>query len=166
MIDISNYLRLNPTDMILVLISTLIICLLAKKYFWQNVLNYFDNRKKIIQDELDAAKAAQAEGEAYKQQYAQQLKGAREEARGIIEEARTAAKSEGNEIVNKAKQEAKLQVEKAQRDIAQEKLKAEEEIKKEITEVAFMAASKILEKEIDEESQQKYVEDFIERKGA
>ena len=115
---------------------------------------------------MDAAKAAQAEGEAYKQQYAQQLKGAREEARGIIEEARTAAKSEGNEIVNKAKQEAKLQVEKAQRDIAQEKLKAEEEIKKEITEVAFMAASKILEKEIDEESQQKYVEDFIERKGA
>lgn len=108
MIDISNYLRLNPTDMILVLISTLIICLLAKKYFWQNVLNYFDHRKKIIQDELDAAKAAQAEGEAYKQQYAQQLKGAREEARGIIEEARTAAKSEGNEIVNKAKQEAKL----------------------------------------------------------
>lgn len=166
MIDISNYLRLNLTDMVLVLISTLIICLLAKKYFWQNVLNYLDNRKQIIQNELDAASHAQAEGEAYKLQYAEQLKGAKDEAKSIIDEARTLAKAEGNEIVNKARHEAQLQVEKATRDIEQEKLKAEADIKKEITEVAFMAAGKILEKEIDKTSQQKYVDDFIERKGA
>lgn len=166
MININDYLRINLTDMILVLISTLIICLLAKHFFWHHVLNYLDARKKIIQDELDAASTAQAEGEAYKNEYAKQLKGAKEEAKSILDEARIAAKNEGNEIVNQAKHEAKLQVEKAQRDIAQEKLKAEADIKKEITEVAFMAASKILEKEIDSASQQKYVDEFIEQKGA
>ncbi len=34
-INIENYLRLNFIDMILVLISTVLICLIAKKFFWR-----------------------------------------------------------------------------------------------------------------------------------
>ena len=80
-INIENYLRLNFTDMILILISTLLICLIAKKYFWHYVLEYLDNRKKLIQDELDNAKKSEQEAEEYKQKYALQLKSAKAEAK-------------------------------------------------------------------------------------
>lgn len=160
-INIENYLRLNITDMILVLISTLLICLIAKKFFWQHALNYLDSRKKLIQDELDQAKKSEQEGEAYKMQYADQLKNASKEAAEIKEKARQEAKQEGALIVEKAQKDARLALDKATRDIELERLNAKKQIRKEISDVAFQAASKILEKEIDEETQKNYVEEFI-----
>lgn len=38
-------------------------------------------------------------------------------------------------------------------------------MKQTITDVAFEAASKIIEKELDEKQQQKYVDEFIEHAG-
>ena len=61
----------------------------------------------------------------------------------------------------KAQLEAKMKLEKAQQDIETEVHHAKKQIQEEITEVAFMAAQKILEKEIDEETQKNYVEAFI-----
>lgn len=160
-INIDNYLRLNITDMILVLISTLIICIIAKKFFWEFALNYLDGRKKLIQDQLDNAKNAEAQGEEYKKQYAEQLKNVRHEANEILEKARNDAKAEGAQIVEKAQNDARLTLEKAQRDIEMEKLNVQKQIRKEISDVAFVAAKHILEKEIDESTHKNYVEQFI-----
>ena len=53
----------------------------------------------------------------------------------------------------------------AQRDIEREKMMAEKDIKKEITEVAFLAAEKIVGKELNDEEQKKYIDDFINNAG-
>ena len=153
-IQMTDYLRINISDMILVLISTCLIIFIAKRYFWT-----------LIADELAQAKQAQLDGEAYREQYAEQLKGARSEAFEIIESAKVSAKQEGAELLSKAKDDAKLIYEKAQRDIERERVQAENEIKKEITEVAFMAASKIVRKELDEQKQKDYIDEFIENVG-
>ena len=160
-INIDNYLRINFTDMILVLISTLIICIVAKKFFWEYALAYFDSRKALIQQQLDHAKQSELEGEEYKRQYANQLKDIKNEANIILEKARNDAKAEGSLIVEKAQNDARLTLEKAQRDIETEKLNAQKQIRKEIADVAFVAAKQILEKEIDEDTQRKYVDQFI-----
>ena len=160
-INIDNYLRINFTDMILVLISTLIICIVAKKFFWDFALEYFDKRKALIQEQLDHAKQSELEGEEYKRQYANQLKDIKNEANIILEKARNDAKVEGSLIVEKAQNDARLTLEKAQRDIETEKLNAQKQIRKEIADVAFVAAKQIPEKEIDEDTQRKYVDQFI-----
>ena len=160
-ININNYLRIDLIDMGLVLVSTLIICIIAKKFFWEFALEYLDGRKKLIQDQLDNAKKAEVEGEEYKKQYAEQLKNVRHEANVILEKARMDAKEEGALIVEKAQNDARLTLEKAQRDIEMEKLNAQKQIRKEIGDVAFVAAKQILEKEIDEETHRNYVEQFI-----
>lgn len=160
-INIENYLRLNLTDMILVLISTLLICFIAKKYFWSFALEYLDKRKAMIQEQLDHAKQSELEGEEYKKQYADQLKNVKNEANAILDKARNDAKLEGAQIVEKAQNDARLTLEKAQRDIEMEKLNAQKQIRKEITDVAFVAAQQILEKEIDEDTHKKYVNQFI-----
>ena len=70
--DINSYLRLVPTDMLLICISTLLIVLIAKHFFWDKVTVYLNARSEVIQGDLDAAKAAKAEGAQYKQQYEEQ----------------------------------------------------------------------------------------------
>ena len=50
-------------------------------------------------------------------------------------------------------------------DIEREKVRSQKEMKQTITDVAFEAAGKIVGKELSEEQQKKYVDEFIERAG-
>ena len=53
LINIDDYLRINVYDAILVLISTILIVLIVKKFFWNYVREYFDKRTAFIQSQLD-----------------------------------------------------------------------------------------------------------------
>ena len=149
-IDITNYLRLDLVDVILVCISTLIICLVAKHFFWDVILDYFDARHKAIADDIAAGEQARKDGEEYKVQYETQLASARGEAHAILEGAAKNANEERKEALA---------------DIEREKVQAQKEMKQTITDVAFEAAEKIIKKELDEKDQQRYVDDFIEHAG-
>lgn len=164
-INISNYLRLNVVDMAMVLISTLIIVLIAKKFFWSKVIDYLDRRQEAITSDLNSAAESKQQGLEFRSQYEVQLAGAKDEARAIKEQAALNAKAEKQETLAQAKMEAEKIKEKALQDIEREKIAAREEIKEQITEVAFLAAEKIVEKELDDKEQRKYVKDFIDHAG-
>ena len=63
------------------------------------MLGYFDRRQKLIADEIASGQQAHAEGEAFKQQYAQQLKGAKNEACLLYTSTTTPIEVLPNEIV-------------------------------------------------------------------
>ena len=83
--DINAYLRLNPMDMIMVCVSTLIIVAVAKHFFWDKVLAYLDARKAAIQADIDAGLQSKEAGEQYKRQYEEQMANARGEAHELLE---------------------------------------------------------------------------------
>lgn len=164
-INISNYLRINPVDMALVCISTLIICFIAKHYFWDVIIDFFQKRQDAIAADINAGEEARKAGESYKEQYEMQMANIKSEAFDILETAKQNASAEKKEILAKAREEADGLKTKAMQDIEREKVQAQKEMKQTIADVAFEAASKIIEKELDEEQQQKYVNDFIEHAG-
>lgn len=162
-INIDNYLRLNIQDAVMVLISTILIILFVKKFFWNYVREYLDARQAHIQSELDESAAKLKESEALKEQYEEKMANAKTEAKEIIAIAKENASKEAGNIVSKAKSNASAIKEKAALDIENEKAKVKEQIKEEISEVAFLAAAKVVEKELDEKTHKKYVDDFIEQ---
>lgn len=164
-IDITNYLRLNPVDVILVCISTLIICLIAKHFFWDVILDYFQKRHDAIAANIQAGEEAKESGESYKAQYETKLANAKSEAHEMIDTATRNAKEERKEILAKAKQEADVLKQKALEDIEREKVQAQKEMKQAIADVAFEAAKQIVKKELDDSVAQTYVDDFIKRAG-
>ena len=164
-INISNYLRLDVVDMIMVLVSTLILCLFAKHFFWDYVSDYFQKRHDAIAADLKAGADAKAEGENYRQQYEQQLAGAKGEAREIIEAAQKHANEERKEVLAKAREEADMLKAKTKQDMEREKAQAQQAMKQTIVDVALEAAKAIVKKEMDESKQQAYVDDFIEHAG-
>lgn len=164
-IDITNYLRINLTDMILVCVSTLLLVLIAKRFFWDVVTNYFDQRAAYIQSELDAGESARQAGEAYKEQYETQMKQVKQEAGELLEQARSQAESTRRDILQKANDEAANLKAKARDDMEQERAKAQQEMADTIRNLAFEAASHIVEKEIDETKHTDYVNDFIAKAG-
>lgn len=163
--DINAYMRLNPWDMIIVCISTFLIVLIAKHFFWSKVVAYLDQREAAIQEDIDAGEAKRQAGEAYKEQYEQQLASVKEEAHAILDTAKVHAVQEKKAILSAANQQAEAIKDKAQKDIEREKIAARDEMKAAIADVAFEAAEKLIGKELDEEQHKKYVDDFIEHAG-
>ncbi len=165
MINIDDYLRINLYDAGLVLISTLLIVLIVKKFFWNYVRQYLEQRQAFIQSQLDESKANLQESEKLKTQYEEKMANAKQEALDLISAAKNTASREAGEIVSKARDDAHAIKEKAEMEIEHEKAKVREQLKEEISEVAFLAARKIVEKELDESTHKKYVEDFIDEAG-
>lgn len=163
--DIYAYLRLSPSDVIIVCISTFLLVIVAKRFFWDKVLAFLDARQAAIQADIDAGAKQRADGEAYKEQYEKRLADASFEAHELLESAKANAAQEKREIISAAKNEADNMKTKALADIEREKAAARDEMKQAIVDVAFEAAKQIVDKEIDEQAHKRYVDDFIEHAG-
>lgn len=162
---IENYLRISLTDVILVMISTILIVLIAKKFFWSKLVAFVEKRQQLVQANIDSSLALKKEAEDLKDQYDKQIMSAGQEANVILENARAQATQEKKQILSKAQQEAVLLKQKAQEDIEREKRNAQNSMKDAIGEVAVDVAKRFIADQMDEETQKKYVDDFISEAG-
>ena len=151
----------DPLNLGLQLFVTLVLFIGIKKYLWKPMTDLIESRKEIIVSELDDAKKSNEQAQFFKAQAESDLNEARGEAREFVETAKRNAEKVKVEIIEEARTEADRLKAQADLDIAQDKAEAREEIKKEIVNVAFELANKVVEKEINDEDHQKLVSDFI-----
>ena len=83
----------------------------------------------------------------------------------IITEATKKAQVRSDEIIAEARSEASSIMDKAYVEIEREKKKAVNEIKDEITDIAFEAAKLVVEKEINQQDNERLIEEFINNVG-
>ncbi len=164
-IQISNYLALNVLDIILVLISTSIILIIGKKYFWKQILGYIDARQAFIQTELDNARTNRESSEQVLAEYKEQVKDAKNLASDYLDKAKHDAMLERQDILAKAHSEATLIKDKARQDIEKDKAAQAKAIRKEISDVSFEAASKFVKDQLNKDQFDEYIDEFIEQAG-
>lgn len=163
--NVANYLRINLQDMIMTLISTVLIVLFAKHFFWDKILAFVKKRQDLIQGNIDSSEDLKKAALAQKEKYDVQMQHAGQDAHVIIETARTNATQQKKEILDQANSEAARIKAKAQEDIDRDRLKAQDEMKEAISDVAIEAAKKLVDKEMDESTQRKFVDDFLAKAG-
>jgi F-type H+-transporting ATPase subunit b len=133
-------------------ISFLVFVWFCMKFVWPPIVAALDERTKKIADGLAAAERGQHEQELAqkraaetlheaKQQAAEILGQANKRAAEIVEEAKTDARSEGERLVEAAKAE-----------IEQEVNRAKEQLRQQVASVALAGATKVLEREVDEQT--------------
>lgn len=162
-ITIENNLGVDLQSTIMVLISTLLIIFIAKKFFWNAVLDYIEKRKAYLEGEYQQANLARKEGDNYRNQYEQELSNAKSYANEIVDHAKLEAQKEYQSIIEQAKKDSSLIIEKAKENIKFERKQAEAQINDRIKEVAFSAAEKMIKKEINDSTKQQYVDEFLEK---
>ena len=163
--NIDNYLRISLTDVVLFCISTFLIVMFAKKFFWEKLLTLIQKRQDLIQENIDSSVAIKKQAEDVKEQYDEKLRNVSQEAHTILVSARAHADQEKQQIIKEANDEALRIKKNANEDIERQKRDAQKEMKKAISDVALSAASQLIKKEMDEETQKQFVEDFIEQAG-
>ena len=156
-----SFLGVNPWTSLFILLNTLTIFFVAKKFLFVPVMKIIADRQKEIDDMYADAGSARQEAMALQSEYQQKLATAQETSERIVREAVARGQSREEDILRKANAEAAAILEKANADIALEKKKAINDAKDEISGISMSIAEKVVERQLNAEDQTKLINDFI-----
>jgi F-type H+-transporting ATPase subunit b len=123
-------------------------------------------RTEKIRSSLDEAEHAKAEADTILDEYQRKLADARNESNRIIEEARQAADQLRTDLMAQAQADAADLRQKTMDDLraAQERTLADLKVK--VAEIAITAAEKVIERNLDRDTQMALVESYINQVGS
>lgn len=153
-------------NLIFSVITVLVLILILKRFFFEKVKKFMDERKAQVEEQFQ--KADEAENQARKKldKYNEILAGAEKEKRTIIAGAMENAKIQADSVLDEARKEAADIREKSRIQIEREKAAARKEIHNEASELAVQVAEKILENKLDADAQASVIDEIISRSEA
>lgn len=160
-----DFIGVNFWTALFVLLNTLIIFFVAKKFLFKPVMKIIRERQQEIDDMYTKAGQAEEQASALRAEYEEKLCAAEAEAERTVKEAVIRGQNRQEEIIRQANEQAAAILDKANADIAREKKKAINDAKDEISVIALAVAGKVVGKELKPEDQSLLVDQFIEELG-
>ena len=160
-----SFVGVNPWTALFILLNTLTIFFVGKKYLFGPVMKIIESRQKEIDDMYESAGKAEADAKTMQEEYQQKLTEAGQTSDRLVKEAVARGQAREEEIIRQAHAEADAIREKAAADIAQEKKKAINEAKDEISVIAMAIAGKVVGRSITEQDNAQLVDQFIDELG-
>ncbi len=152
----------RPDIVVLNLIAFVLLVLIIRKFLWSKVTTFLESRQAALTEALDTAEKERARARELQEKSVKDYEAMKEETRQLKEKLTLEAYKQQDEMITNAKKEAKRRLEQAEKDIEYEILQANEDIKQSIKEVAFLAAEKIVKREIDESVHQDIIDEILQ----
>ena len=147
-------------------ITVLVLFLILKHFFFEKVHNFMVEREKSVSDALQNAEDVNKEAQKTLDSYHAKLENAEDEGNEIIKTAKEEAKLRADQIIEGAETKAEAIAEQSRKEIERDRIKARKEMKSEVNSLAVLAASQIIEKELNPEDQEEIVNKIIEEAEA
>lgn len=161
----AQFVDLNLWRVFVTICNTLITFLIVKHFLYKPLRAMLAAREQEVADLYAKAESDRREAEAMKRDYTVSIANARNEAAEIVSSAQKRAEQRSEELVQQANAEAAAVKKRAEESIEQERRKAMNELKGEIADLSVMIASKVVEREVNEEDHKRMIEDFIGKVG-
>ncbi len=158
-------LVVHPFWVLVSIVNFLVLLYLLRRFLWGPIGAVLVDRAEKIREGLAAAEAARREREKLQQEGEALLNRARAEAQAVAERATKTAEQAAADIVANAKAESARLVEKAKADAQRAQRQALVELRSQVAGLAVLAATRILEKEIDPQAHRRLVERTLEDAG-
>lgn len=143
------------------IVNILVLFLLLKHFLFKPITQMMESRTAEIENDLKDAKEQKEKARELTSQYEEKLKGADAQAARIVTEARERGQQEYSAILKDAAQDARKERERAEKQLAQEREEMLRGVQENVTELVLLTASKLSQKELDEESDRKLVDAFL-----
>ena len=144
------------------ILNFLVLLAILAKFAYKPLLKAMDDRRNRIINDLDSAEQTRLDAEALKEQYAEQLAGARQEATEIVNKANQIAQNLHDELVEQARVEQEALLANAKERIEQEKQQALLDIRSEVIKLSTLIAGKIVNQKLNSANDQKLVTDIAD----
>ena len=135
----------------------------CKKFVWPPMVSAMQERQKKISDGLAAAEQGQQAQELAEKEAAKMISDAKSQAAEII----ASAEKRGNVVVEDAKTDAVSEKDRilasAATEVEQNVFSARETLRGQVSSIAIAAASKIVDKEIDEKAHAGLIDDLVKQ---
>jgi F-type H+-transporting ATPase subunit b len=138
-----------------------LLLLILKRFAWPAILGAVEAREQALERQLAEAERARAEAATLLEEHKRLVADAKAQAHGIVLEARQLAEKERAVAMEKTKQEQEETLARARREIAAERDRAIAELRREAVDLSLAAASKLVEKRLDSETDRKLVLDYL-----
>ena len=122
-------------------------------------------REKALEDALASAKRDRDEAQRVLAETQAKLEAARTEAQKFIADGRATAEKLRAQMLEDTKKQQDELLARARRDIEGEKTKAIADLRSEAIDLALKGASRVIEKNLDDATNRKLVEDFLKTVG-
>lgn len=160
-----DVISVNLWQILISLANLLVMFLILKHFLFKPVMKMMAARQAQVDKIYDDANEDRTQAADMKQEYEQRLATAREEADGLVRNAVTTAQRRGDAIVAEANSQASHIKQKAEEEIALEKKQMLMNVRSEISDMAVSIASKVVEREIQKEDHENFMDEFIRNVG-
>ncbi|MBI3333304.1 MAG: F0F1 ATP synthase subunit B [Candidatus Omnitrophica bacterium] len=144
------------------ILAFLLLLAILKRFAWGSLLRMIDERKERIAAEFRGIDEAKGELEKLKGEYRERLERIEEEARVKIQQAIQEGRRIGMEIEEDARVHARATLEKTKEAVTLEVAKARVELKEQVVDLAIQVTHKVLQQNLDEETDRRMIEAFIQ----
>lgn len=155
----------HPDELIAGLIAFVIVFFFVWKWAVPSLNKTLEARQQAIRSDYEAAEAAKVEAQSLLGDYQEQLAGAKNEAVGIVDEARTAGDQVKADILARAETEAEKIKERAQGDIAGERERISGDLRRQVADLSIGVAEKVVGDSLDDDRQRQLVDRYIDELG-
>jgi F-type H+-transporting ATPase subunit b len=158
-------MTLHPETTIIALVAFALLYLFLNKKIFKPLFGIIDQRRALVQGQISAAEQSRKLAEQLVEEQKQANLQTKKDAHDILEQTRIASAKQLEDIVGQAKTEATRLKAEAIKDIENEKNNAVAALRSQVSALSVMIASKIIEKQVDEKSQEQLVEHYLKEVG-
>jgi F-type H+-transporting ATPase subunit b len=133
------------------------------KFAYPHILGAVEAREARIRELLAAAARDREEAESLLEEQRRQLDEVRTRAQELAAEGRESGERIREEMIEETRREQAEMLVRARREIRQEMERALEEIRSDAVELAIAAASRLVERDLDQEANRRFVREFLDR---
>ncbi len=144
--------------------ATVLLFIIIRFFFWKPITKILEDRRNQIDKDLKDAEEKKANAIEIEANLQREMNEAKAKIKLMLDTAEKEANIKKETIINSAKEEAKRRLENVELELIEEKKSMEKEIRQEIVDIAFQAAEKIVQKEINQDKYIDIVDDIL--KGA
>ena len=158
-------LELQVSTIVFTVINLLILYVVLKKVLFGRVNRVLQARADLIQQNLSGAEQGKAQADELKAEYEQKLARAHAEAAEIVAQAKTRGAQEYQAIMDQAQDEVRRTQAQAQAQNQADREEMLRSARREVAQLAVMAAAKVAQRELDEQSDRAIAEQFLAEAG-
>lgn len=154
-------LGINLPSLVAQLINFTILLVLFSWLFRKFVFPMLDERKKRIEEGLQASEEAKQQLASTEQQVAEEIAKARQEAQGLVAQAQQASARIQEEGRQAARAETEQILERARAEIQLERDAAINELRREFADITISAAEKVIDRSLDRQAHSDIIEQVL-----
>jgi F-type H+-transporting ATPase subunit b len=151
----------NTGVMFWTLVIFVVLLIVLSRYAFKPLTAAVEAREKHLEEMIQSAKADRDEAARLLAEQQKALEASRADAQRVVAESRITAEKLRNDMMEQTKQQQRELLERARGEIDNERKRAITDLRREAVDLALAGASKLVERNLDDQTNRKLVESFL-----